>query len=356
MVLAMNAKSAVSNSIHKFPYRWNLTDLAEVKKNGLKVFSCFSCGGGSSMGYKLAGFDVIGNCEIDHDMQKVYLANNHPIYPFTMDLRDFNKSDVPEELIGIDVLDGSPPCSVFSTAGKREEKWGGEYSFREGQAKQRLDDLFFVYSDTVQKLQPKVFVAENVKGLLVGKAKGYVREIVDRFREIGYSVQVFLLNAAVMGVPQARERVFFIGRRNDLNLPQVNLDFREKPILFGEARSEHGSDKPLTKRQMEIMSQRKKGDRNFSAILRRQADSNTRFGDIIAVDDRVMTTIKSTGLYLRDCDGKPFSKQDFVTCQTFPQDYSFGKQSVQYVCGMSVPPVMMAQIAKQIQIQIFGIN
>lgn len=308
------------------------------------------------MGYKLAGFDVIGNCEIDQDMQKVYLANNHPIYPFTMDLRDFNKSDVPEELIGIDVLDGSPPCSVFSTAGKREEKWGGEYSFREGQAKQRLDDLFFVYSDTVQKLQPKVFVAENVKGLLVGKAKGYVREIIERFREIGYSVQVFLLNAAVMGVPQARERVFFIGRRNDLNMPQVNLDFREKPILFVEARSEHGSDKKLSEKESSILSQRRKGDCDFRVIQNRVNGRNSSYSSKIIPDEQVCFTITSAGNFYRDYDGKPLSREDLITCQTFPQDYNFCGQSVQYVCGMSVPPVMMAQIAKQIQIQIFGIN
>ena len=90
------------------------------------------------MGYKLAGFDVVGNCEIDPDMMKLYKANNHPKYSFLMDIRDFAKlpeSEVPEELKDLDILDGSPPCSVFSMAGSREDGWNVEKTFREGQAK-----------------------------------------------------------------------------------------------------------------------------------------------------------------------------------------------------------------------------
>ncbi|WP_186303816.1 DNA cytosine methyltransferase, partial [Bacillus pumilus] len=75
------------------------------------------------------------------------------------------------------------------------------------------DDLFFHYLDAVERLQPKTFVAENVSGMIKGKAKGYVKLVIERAKEIGYDVQLFLLNAATMGVPQRRERVFFIGRR-----------------------------------------------------------------------------------------------------------------------------------------------
>ena len=59
----------------EFPWKWHLEDLSARPKNGCKVFSCFSCGGGSSMGYKLAGYSVIGNCEIDPDMMKIYREN-----------------------------------------------------------------------------------------------------------------------------------------------------------------------------------------------------------------------------------------------------------------------------------------
>ena len=76
-----NARTADSGST-EFPWKWSLSDLDKRPKHGHTVFSCFSCGGGSSMGYKLAGFDVVGNCEIDPDMMKVYKQNNHPKHSF----------------------------------------------------------------------------------------------------------------------------------------------------------------------------------------------------------------------------------------------------------------------------------
>jgi DNA (cytosine-5)-methyltransferase 1 len=135
----------------------------------------------------------------------------------------------------LDILDGSPPCSSFSMSGSREKKWGIEKKFREGQAVQVLDDLFFDYLEIVKKLKPKVVVAENVKGLIIGNARYYVKQIFEKFQEAGYTVQLFLLNAATMGVPQARERTFFIAHRNDLQLPKIKLEFNEKPIYCQEA-------------------------------------------------------------------------------------------------------------------------
>lgn len=197
----------------KQEYIWNLTDLSSVPKNGYKVFSCFSCGGGSSMGYKLAGFEVVGNCEIDTKINDMYVKNHHPKYNFLMGVQDFYKEEnlknIPEELYHLDVLDGSPPCSTFSMAGLREDAWGKEKKFKEGQAKQVLSDLFFDFIKVAELLKPKVVVAENVKGMLSGNAKGYVNIIRKEFGRIGYDVQIFLLNAATMGVPQKRERVFF---------------------------------------------------------------------------------------------------------------------------------------------------
>ena len=76
-------------------YRWNLSDLKSVKPNGCTVFSCFSCGGGSTMGYKLAGYEVLGNVEIDEKMMGIYKKNHNPKHSYCMDIRDFNA--VPNE-------------------------------------------------------------------------------------------------------------------------------------------------------------------------------------------------------------------------------------------------------------------
>lgn len=174
---------------NKYPYEWKLKDAHFTKDKG-KVFSCFACGGGSTMGYKLAGFDVIGMNEIDPKMADCYIKNHDPKYSFIEDTRTFKeREDLPKELYNLDILDGSPPCSSFSTAGNREKDWGKEKKFKEGQAVQILDTLFFDFIDLAKKLQPKVVIAENVKGILLGKAKDYAKKILTSFDAAGYIVQ-----------------------------------------------------------------------------------------------------------------------------------------------------------------------
>ena len=72
-------------------WKWTMANDYPKEKNGLKVFSCFACGGGSTMGYKLAGCDVIGCCEIDPKMNEVYVKNHNPKHNFLMDIRKFNE-------------------------------------------------------------------------------------------------------------------------------------------------------------------------------------------------------------------------------------------------------------------------
>lgn len=300
------------------------------------------------MGYKLAGYTVLGNCEIDPKMAAVYKANHHPRFSYEMDIREFNEQkDYPEELKDLDVLDGSPPCSVFSLAGEREQGWNREKVFREGQKKQRLDDLFFTFIETARILRPKVVVAENVEGLLIGNAKGYVNEILKAFDEAGYKIQVFLLDARWMGVPQKRRRVFFIGHRKDLNYPKLELKFQEQPILFKEVRSKEGIELQDGKTKS-MLARRKKGDRKTSDIHQRESGRNTGFTQPIIPDDDVAQTLTAGGTIIRFYDAKRVTKEDCINVQTFPQDYNFLNQDPQYICGMSVPPVMMAQIASKI--------
>lgn len=339
-----------STDKHIFPWKWNLSDLKSVPKNNKTVFTCFSCGGGSSMGYKLAGYTVLGNCEIDSKMMDVYKINHHPKYSFLMDIRDFVKlpdSEIPEELKNLDILDGSPPCSVFSTAGSREDGWNTEKVFREGQAAQRLDDLFFYFIEVARKLQPKVIVAENVKGLLLGNAKGYVNEIIKAFDLAGYKVQIFLLNSSRMGVPQKRERVFFIAHRKDLNYPKIKMEFNEKPILFGEVRSEKGKE-VTGEKSLYYISHMKKGDKDFADIKMRLMGKHGNFSTKIIWDNDIAPTLVSGSDFLRGFDKSWYSEKDCQSVQTFPQDYNFVGQSAKYICGMSVPPVMMAHVAREI--------
>ena len=337
---------------HRFSYKWNLKD-GYPEKNGLKVFGTFICGGGSTMGYKLAGFDHLGGVEIDPPIADVYKANHDPKYLFVEDIRDFaNRLEFPEDLYNLDILDGSPPCSSFSMAGNREKDWGKTKVFREGQAEQRLDDLFFDYIRLAKKLQPKVVIAENVKGLIQGNAKAYVHRIKKEFEAAGYKVQLFLLNAASMGVPQKRERVFFICQRNDLNFKPLRLAFNELPILFGEYRSKKGNEAKLTDRQYQLLKLYQ-GEKTLAEIEIKRTGKNSGFTDSIVKDNETPQTIISSGKNFRAYDKQWFSDNDFKCTGSYPLDYNFKNIEPKYLIGMSVPPVMTAQIATEIYNQWF---
>ena len=116
----------------------------------------------------------------------------------------------------LDLLDGSPPCASFSTAGKREAGWGKVKAYSD--TKQRTDDLFFEYARLLAGIRPRVFVAENVSGLVKGTAKGYFKLVLSALRDCGYRVEAKVLDASWLGVPQARQRLIFIGVRDDLGV------------------------------------------------------------------------------------------------------------------------------------------
>ena len=335
-------------------YEWNLSDLKQVHKNNYKVFSCFSCGGGSTMGYKLAGYNVVGNCEIDKKINEVYVENHKPKYNYCIPIQEMNTlEDYPEELYDLDILDGSPPCSTFSLAGEREKNWGKSKKFREGQVCQVLDDLFFEFIKLAQKLRPKIIVAENVKGIIMGNAKGYVNLIIKELEKAGYRTQIFLLNSARMGVPQKRERVFFISTRADLNFPKLKLEFNEKLITYGEIKDTEY--KPINKDTMlyqRWLRRSKKDNSVCDTVERTENGKISSFNTQYVKDDRIPNTLAAGGLFLRfDVPGS-ISDRDLKLIQTFPQDFKFLTQNVQYICGMSVPPIMMKKIAEQIKIQL----
>lgn len=205
----------------KPPYRVpSMEEIASLPWNGYKAISTFSGCGGSSLGYKMAGFKVLWASEFIPAAQDTYRANHPSTILDTRDIRQVQASDILEAIkmdVGeLDLFDGSPPCASFSTAGKREAGWGKVKTYSD--TKQRTDDLFFEYARLVKGVQPKVFVAENVSGLVKGTAKGYFLEILAALKECGYCVKAKLLDAQWLGVPQMRQRIIFIGVRNDLKV------------------------------------------------------------------------------------------------------------------------------------------
>ena len=226
------------------PYK--LQDVYDASaQNKFRVISTFAGGGGSSTGYRLAGGKVLCINEFVEEARTTYAAN----YPDTIilpgDIKELKGQDFLDASgvgVGeIDILDGSPPCSAFSVAGKlshnvhdeehvdlfgnvtvekvsgkHSDGWGQTKNYSDGKMVENIEDLFFEFLRVANDIKPKVIVAENVKGLTIGEAKEYFNKILNEFENIGYEVCAQVLNSRDYGVSQTRTRVIFIGVRHDI--------------------------------------------------------------------------------------------------------------------------------------------
>jgi DNA (cytosine-5)-methyltransferase 1 len=170
------------------------------------VISTFAGGGGSSLGYKMAGFKELLAIELDGNAVETFKLNfDCPIWQ--KDILEVKGKDILEfcniKKGELDILDGSPPCQGFSMVGNRN-------------VNDNRNDLFKEYVRLIKELSPKVFVMENVPGMIKGKMKGRFIEIMNNFKSLDYNVKCKLLNAKYYNVPQSRERLIFIGIRKDL--------------------------------------------------------------------------------------------------------------------------------------------
>ncbi len=256
----------------------SMEEIKKIKPNGFRAISLFAGAGGSSLGYRMAGCKVLWASEFIDAARAVYQANAAP--GTIVDGRDIREVDPVEIMrtVGIapgelDILDGSPPCSSFSTAGKREAGWGEVKKYSD--KAQRTDDLFFEFIRFVRAIRPKVFVAENVSGLVKGTAKGYFIEILREMKACGYRVNAQLLDAQWLGVPQQRQRIIFVGVRDDLGIEPVHpkpLPYRYSvrdalPELGGKVttkRTARSLDDPAPT----IMTHNRKGTQSEIALTR----------------------------------------------------------------------------------------
>jgi len=341
------------------PHAWLLSELKDVPKNGVKVMSTFACGGGSTMGYKRAGCEVIAANDIDPEMAWHYKRNHAPKHYFLCPIRDLLTAELPQELFELDILDGSPPCSTFSMAGSREDAWGKEKHFREGQAKQVLSDLFFDWIALVERLKPKVAIAENVKGMLIGNAKGYTKMVVRELERIGYRVQVFLVNAADCGVPQRRERVFFCCARNDLNVGSLKLAPKHRWVSAGEAVQDLPNviEKNLTPLHAKHWDALREGE-NMSDLYARIGERQRSFSEQKVASAQPAPTLTSKLYhYMSWKSPRYLSFAEWKRLGSFPDDYVAKSDKIgKYMIGMSVPPKMTEAVARAVLSQWLGVR
>ena len=167
----------------------------------LRAISLFSGAGGMDVGFENAGIKVVFANELVADAAETYRANHPDCIMINDDIN--NVIDSLGKYEGIDLVFGGPPCQGFSVAGKMDPD----------------DDrskLIFTFLDVVERVKPRAFVMENVKALgELSKWKDVRERYLKKASDLGYSCHYFVLNATDYGVPQKRERVFFIGIRGD---------------------------------------------------------------------------------------------------------------------------------------------
>ena len=168
----------------------------------LKTVALFAGCGGLDLGFKNAGFNIIWANDNNKKVQETYRYNHKEAELVIKSLVDIKSEEIPE----CDVIIGGPPCQSWSLAGAMKGK------------EDSRGQLFYEYVRVIKDKRPMAFVAENVKGIVSKSHINSFNEIVDMFKEAGYTVTYKLVNAKNYGVPQDRERVFIVGIRNDLGV------------------------------------------------------------------------------------------------------------------------------------------
>ncbi len=343
----------------------NITDFInkkEVKDKGkFKVIELFAGAGGLALGLEKAGFTSIGLVELDKDASNTLKVNRPNWNVINDDIANVSQLDL-EELFNIkkgelDLLSGGSPCQSFSYAGKRlglEDTRG---------------TLFYHYAEFLHKLQPKMFLFENVKGLRTHDKGRTYETILDIFEKEGYTIQKDVLNAWDYGVAQKRERLITIGIRNDL-VDKIHFSFPKpkeyKPVLRdilldcpdsdGATYSEYKKkifelvppggywkDIPedIAKEYMKSCWYMEGGR---TGILRR-----------LSLDEPSLTVLTSPSQKQTDrchpLEARPFTVRENARCQSFPDDWVFcGSVGQQYKqVGNAVPVNLAYEVALKIK-------
>ena len=320
----------------------------------------FAGAGGLALGVEKAGFETIGLIEFNRDACDTLKKNRPQWNVICDDIANISVLDL-EEYFHIksgelDLLSGGAPCQAFSYAGKRlglEDARG---------------TLFYHYAIFLEKLQPKMFLFENVRGLLThDKGKTY-RTMLDIFENAGYDIQKDVLNAWDYGVAQKRERLITVGIRKDLR-DKIKFSFPKaheyKPVLrdvlqnvpeslgvvYGENKRKlfelvppggywRDIDPVLAKEYMKSCWDMEGGR---TGILRK-----------LSYDEPSLTVLTSPSQKQTErchpAEARPFTVRENARCQSFPDEWEFcGNVMSQYKqVGNAVPVNLAYEVAKSI--------
>ncbi len=286
------------------------------------VLDLFAGCGGLSLGFEAAGFKTIGY-EMNPDAAKTYNANllgNCYTEKLSLDFQ-YPRADI---------VIGGPPCQPFSVGGNQE----GIHDTRNG---------FPIFIDAIRKVKPKVFMFENVRGLLYTN-KWYFDIVCEELRDLGYKIDFELLNAVNYGVPQNRERLFLIGHNSTFDFPEKQT----KKATVGDAISDMMAHTPIESKFLTAAQ-----DVYIANYERASKCINPR--DLYA--DRPARTLTCRNLSaatgdmqrvkLPDGRRRRLLVKEAARIQSFPDNFQFtGNETSQYYqIGNAVPPLMAYKIA-----------
>lgn len=334
----------------------------------MKSIELFAGAGGLALGIEQAGFHHIGLLEINKSAAATLKKNRPEWNVICDDIENISKLDLEEYFHiragDLDLLSGGAPCQSFSYAGKRlglEDTRG---------------TLFYYYAVFLQKLRPKMFLFENVRGLLSHDHGKTYQTIVSVFKDAGYDIQYQVLNAWDYGVAQKRERLITIGIRNDLCgdlFFQFPKKHEYKPILrdvLKDVPASAGARYSPKKEEIyklvppggywrdipeDIAKEYMKScwymEGGRTGILRR-----------LSMDEPSLTVLTSPSQKQTDrchpLEPRPFTVRENARCQSFPDDWEFvGSVGEQYKqVGNAVPVHLAYEIAKEIRNTLTGIH
>ena len=332
--------------------------LAPKAPDAPRVVSTFAGCGGSSLGYSMAGFHELLAVEWEAHAAETFRHNFPHVPVFEGDIKDVDPAMLDLAPGELEVFDGSPPCQGFSTFGKRQ-----------------IDDprnqLFRQFTRLIEAWAPKTFVMENVSGMIKGSMKSLFVEILQALKAAapGYRVSARLVDARYLGIPQMRQRLVFIGVREDLALDPVHPSPRPRSEIVTVRQAigdltpdELGLVEWPGGRIVDLLRTMKPGESGATALVRAGKKGN-KFSMVRLDWDRPSYTIvKHWGGdwagFFHPTKDRFLSVRELARLQSFPDEYDWGESSYRDIharIGNSVPPLMMRAIASTLRADVLDL-
>ncbi len=362
------------------------------KKIQINALDLFAGAGGFSTGMEHAGFNVVAAIEFNAQIAKTYKYNHPETQMIVDDIRNISEKQINQlfkkQNICCDIIFGGPPCQGFSMAGNRIRS---SFSFLEDER----NYLFKEYIRIVKYLNPKIFILENVPGILNYDGGSVKKEIYETFKNLGYNISSKILCAADYGVPQLRKRAIFIGNRIGLDskilfpppiktpstyvtirdaindLPPLDAGTGSEEIYYDSLPTSEYQNKLRSKsgivynhisshhkqETLEILSMIKEGQtmKDLPEKYRTKSVHSGAYGRMVYDKPSYTLTTRlntpSVGRITHPEQNRTITPREAARIQSFPDDYKFigNITSIGMQIGNAVPPILAEEIGKHIK-------